>query len=156
MNGPPKGIASEVALEVMGWQWYEALIGWVGLDNRVAAGKSEWQPTSDPLCTERVIERMREHPNPKLRTLRLVSYPYGRSYATFNGDAFGDDDSWEEANGDNHLKVAICKAAVMAVRERGTTRIQEGPILKGGVNLEPTKPKPPPPPGQGGTNAAQD
>ena len=57
-----------------------------------------------------VVEKMREHPNPKHRTLRLVSYPYSRTYATFDLDA--DEGDWSEANGEHADCEAICLAAL--------------------------------------------
>lgn len=60
-----------------------------------------------------VVEAMFAQPIVKLRVLRLVSYPYNRTYASFNTDQ--GEDEWTEANGHNHLPLAICLAALDAL-----------------------------------------
>lgn len=58
-----------------------------------------------------VVARMREHPNPRYRTLRLTAYPYRRTYATFDAE---NEDDWTEANGEFATQEAICLAALAA------------------------------------------
>lgn len=59
-----------------------------------------------------VVEKMRGHPNPRFRTLRLVAYSYNRTYATFDAE---NEDDWTEANGEYATPLAICRAAISAV-----------------------------------------
>jgi hypothetical protein len=64
-----------------------------------------------------VVEKMREHPDVKKTVLRMVVYPYNRTYATFDTEFGTDegDDNWSEGNGEHHTKLAICRAALKAV-----------------------------------------
>lgn len=57
-----------------------------------------------------VVEKMRKHPDAHCRTLRMVSYPYNRTYATFDLDL--DSEDWVEANGEHADAEAICGAAL--------------------------------------------
>ena len=68
--------------------------------------------TTDISAAWQVVEKMREDPEPRLRTLRLVAYSYNRTYATFDSSAEGDD--WTEANGEHATPLAICLAALKA------------------------------------------
>lgn len=63
----------------------------------------------------KVVEKMREHPNPNRRTLHIVSYPYNRTYATFDSEKGRDGDGWTEANGPHHDSMGICLAALEAL-----------------------------------------
>lgn len=64
-----------------------------------------------------VIAKMFEHRDVSARVLRLVSYPYNRTYATFDGH---NEDEWTEANGEHHLTLAICRAALDACEAYGS------------------------------------
>ncbi len=57
-----------------------------------------------------VVEKMQCHPTTTSRTLRMVVYPYSRTYATFDWDE--DSDDWAEANGEHATPTAICLAAL--------------------------------------------
>lgn len=61
-----------------------------------------------------VVEKMRQHPDPRYRTLRMVAYSYNRTYATFDRD---NEDDWTEANGTHATPLAICRAALAIVGE---------------------------------------
>jgi hypothetical protein len=68
--------------------------------------------SADIAAAWEVVERMREHPDPRFRTLRMVAYPYNRTYATFDAE---NEDEWTEANGENATPLAICRAALAAL-----------------------------------------
>ena len=59
-----------------------------------------------------VVEKMREYPDARFRTLRLVAYSYSRTYASF--DSMDEGEDWHEANGEHATPLAICKAALAA------------------------------------------
>lgn len=61
----------------------------------------------------RVVAAMQQHDDPRKQTLRLVAYPYARTYATFNLDA--EEHEWCEGNGEYATPLAICLAALEAV-----------------------------------------
>jgi hypothetical protein len=67
-----------------------------------------------------VVEKLREHPDPCSRNLRLVAWCYNRTYATF--DALAEGDAWTEANGEHATPLAICLAALAAIEHRPERR----------------------------------
>lgn len=91
-----------------GERWHETRFG---VRKRVPAY------STDIRAAWEVVEKLREHPNPEHRTLRLVSYSYNRTYASFNADPT--DEEWEEANGEHAAPEAICKAALVALAAVG-------------------------------------
>lgn len=68
-----------------------------------------------------VVDHMSRHPEPEFRTLTLRAYSYGRTYAAFSYDAWEDGDSplLVEANGEHATPLAICLAALAALRSPG-------------------------------------
>jgi hypothetical protein len=69
--------------------------------------------STDLAATARVIVRVRDLVAPEKQTLRLVVYPYNRTYAAFT--THEDDDAYSEGNGEHATEVAICLAALAVV-----------------------------------------
>lgn len=74
--------------------------------------------STDIAAAWEVVEKMRDHPDPRFRTLRLVAYSYNRTYATFDIE---NEDDWTEANGDHASPLAICRAALVALADPEVT-----------------------------------
>jgi hypothetical protein len=74
--------------------------------------------STDMTAVWAVVERMRQHPTCRFNSLSMVVYSYSRTYATFDAEAFSDydPDTWAEANGEYATPLAICFAALMAIR----------------------------------------
>lgn len=110
-----------VAEHVMGWHLRENLGAaggklWHGHGGGFGDMPEHWQPEFSTEIEDawKVVEKMREHPDARYRTLFIVAYSYNRTYATFDAEARDDDKAWTEANGDNAAPMAICLAALKA------------------------------------------
>lgn len=75
--------------------------------------------SSDIAEAFRVVAYMREHGDSRFKNLSLTAYCYSRTYASFDGAAFGDwsPETHAEANGEYATPLAICMAALMAIEE---------------------------------------
>lgn len=117
---PGRELDELVAEKVMGW--HRSNVDYAHLSWNTTEGFRSWEPTSfgsfqpstNIASTLEVIEKMREHPEPRFRSLRLVAYSYNRAYATFDSHQ-EDGDGWLEANGPLGIQLAVCLAALHAV-----------------------------------------
>ncbi len=131
MMQPGRELDALVAEKVMSWEWVSAegedpadlpcLVGPGPADcfyPRVAerypelptAGGTLPAYSTDIAAAWTVVEKMRQHSEPRFRTLRLVAYSYNRTYATF--DSSEDSDDWAEGNGEHATEFAICLAGL--------------------------------------------
>lgn len=87
-----------------------------------------------------IVEKMRDHPDAMSRTLRMVVYPYNRTYATF--DLRRDEDDWTEANGEHATPLAICLAALKAVESPNHPHaLRNSGIKMEGATVAPAQPR---------------
>jgi hypothetical protein len=100
---------AEVAERVMGLDLTWRRFSLDGLNRDLGPVRAVPAYSTDLAAAWRIVERMRDHPDARFRTLRLVAYPYNRTYATF--DALNEDE-WTEANGEHATPTAICLAAL--------------------------------------------
>jgi hypothetical protein len=100
---------AEVAERVMGLDLSWRRVTLDGTNRDLGPVRNVLAYSTDIAAAWRIVERMRNHPDARFRTLRLVAYPYNRTYATF--DALNEDD-WVEANGEHATPTAICLAAL--------------------------------------------
>lgn len=141
MSDELREITLAVAREVMRWQEWTGKGDWnppAGheADTMFRDWGDEWglsvyengdddvsfyfQPCVEIEDAWRVVERMRDWRESAHTTLRMVAYPYGRTYASFRGH---ETDDWCEANSHelpghgNPTALAICRAALEVVRK---------------------------------------